>query len=85
MVTCPKCQERMVADRLADHVRYQHTAPSVRCDHCGRKLERDVSRGYSKRFCNGKCQSLNYQAFLKTKRAFEEYKAARGFTTTTES
>jgi hypothetical protein len=78
LAQCPQCSERMVADRLADHLRYQHTVPRECCDHCGRPLERDASKGHGKRFCNGKCQSLNYKAFLRAKLALEEYKTARG-------
>jgi predicted nucleic acid-binding Zn ribbon protein len=78
LVQCPQCPERMVADRLKDHLRYQHVSPNKHCDHCDRPLERDVSRGHGKRFCDGRCQSLNYHAMLKAKRALEEYKTARG-------
>lgn len=83
LAQCPQCPERMVADRLADHLRYQHTQPLVCCDHCGLKLERDASRGFGKRFCDGYCQSLNYQAMLAAWRALEEYAAERGIPLTT--
>jgi hypothetical protein len=81
VVTCPQCQERMVADRLADHLRYQHTVPKKQCDNCERPLERHINKGYGKRFCCAACQSANHRARVKALQALEKYKATRGLTT----
>lgn len=78
VVTCSQCQERMVADRLSDHLRYQHGAPRTRCDHCEGPLSTDGSPSYGKRFCRRTCQTLNRRARLKAREALEAYKAERG-------
>lgn len=66
----------MVADRLEDHLRYQHGAPRTRCDHCEGPLNPDGSASYGKRFCRGSCQTLNHRALVKARRVLAELKAA---------
>lgn len=79
MVTCPKCQERMVSDRLAEHIRFVHGALKAVCDHCGNPLERDSSKGHGKRFCGTRCQSANHRALARARAALASLKAALGW------
>lgn len=76
LAQCPQCSERMVADRLAEHLRFVHGAIKATCDHCGNPLVHDASKGHGKRFCGTRCQSANHRALARARAALASFRAA---------